>query len=209
MRSARHDARRIWTRSCDATDVPLNADFEGGFADDPDGVAENVTRCVETGVAGLRSRTSTGDKDKPLYDLPIRGRAHESRARSDRQGRRRRAAHRPRRGLHRRRARSRRDDRADARPMRRPARIASMRRASRRANRSRRSCKAVAPKPVNFLIGGRSAITVETLQAWACAASASAVRSRARPGAGSCAWRRRSPNKARSRASRRGARRAS
>ena len=34
----------------DATDVPLNADFENGFADDPDGVAENVTRCVATGV---------------------------------------------------------------------------------------------------------------------------------------------------------------
>ena len=36
-----------------ATDVPLNADFENGFADDPDGVADNVTRCIATGVAGL------------------------------------------------------------------------------------------------------------------------------------------------------------
>ncbi len=36
-----------------ATDVPLNADFENGFADDPDGVARNVTRCIATGVAGL------------------------------------------------------------------------------------------------------------------------------------------------------------
>ncbi len=35
------------------TDLPLNADFEAGFADDPDGVARNVARCVETGVAGL------------------------------------------------------------------------------------------------------------------------------------------------------------
>jgi 2-methylisocitrate lyase-like PEP mutase family enzyme len=34
-----------------ASDVPLNADFENGFADDPDGVAENVTRCIATGVA--------------------------------------------------------------------------------------------------------------------------------------------------------------
>jgi hypothetical protein len=33
-----------------ATDVPLNADFEGGFADDPKGVAENVLRCIETGA---------------------------------------------------------------------------------------------------------------------------------------------------------------
>ena len=37
-----------------AVDVPLNADFENGFADDPDSVAVNVTRCIETGVAGLR-----------------------------------------------------------------------------------------------------------------------------------------------------------
>ena len=36
-----------------ATDVPLNADFEGGFAHEPEGVAESVTLCVETGVAGL------------------------------------------------------------------------------------------------------------------------------------------------------------
>src|SRR5437762_12501489 len=36
-----------------ATDVPLNADFENGFADDPDGVAANVTHCIATGVAGL------------------------------------------------------------------------------------------------------------------------------------------------------------
>jgi len=36
-----------------ATDIPLNADFENAFADDPEGVATNVTRCVATGVAGL------------------------------------------------------------------------------------------------------------------------------------------------------------
>ena len=36
-----------------ATDIPLNADFENGFADDPEGVAANVTRCIATGVAGL------------------------------------------------------------------------------------------------------------------------------------------------------------
>src|SRR4051812_31804831 len=38
---------------CEATDVPVNADFEGGFAHDPEGVAANVTLCVATGVAGL------------------------------------------------------------------------------------------------------------------------------------------------------------
>src|SRR6185503_18536310 len=54
-----------------ATDVPVNADFEGGYADDPAGVARNVTRCCETGVAGLSIEDSTGDKDKPLYDIPF------------------------------------------------------------------------------------------------------------------------------------------
>jgi len=53
------------------TDVPVNADFEGGYADDPAGVARNVTRCCETGVAGLSIEDSTGNKDKPLYDLPL------------------------------------------------------------------------------------------------------------------------------------------
>jgi 2-methylisocitrate lyase-like PEP mutase family enzyme len=54
-----------------ATDVPVNADFEGGYADDPAGVARNVTRCVETGVAGLSIEDSTGNKDKPLYEIPF------------------------------------------------------------------------------------------------------------------------------------------
>ncbi len=54
-----------------ATDVPVNADFEGGYADDPAGVAKNVTRCCETGVAGLSIEDSTGNKDKPLYDIPF------------------------------------------------------------------------------------------------------------------------------------------
>jgi 2-methylisocitrate lyase-like PEP mutase family enzyme len=54
---------------CAATDVPVNADFEGGFAHEPDKVAENVRLCVATGVAGLSIEDSTGDKAKPLYDL--------------------------------------------------------------------------------------------------------------------------------------------
>src|SRR5450631_1927711 len=52
-----------------ATDVPINADFEGGFADDPDHMADNVTRCVATGVAGLSIEDSTGDPNRPLYDF--------------------------------------------------------------------------------------------------------------------------------------------
>src|SRR6266702_8306158 len=42
-----------------ATDVPVNADFEGGFADAPEGVAESVKLCIETGVAGLSIEDST------------------------------------------------------------------------------------------------------------------------------------------------------
>ena len=53
----------------EATDIPLNADFENGFADDPDGVAANVTRCVATGVAGLSVEDSPQSGITPLYDL--------------------------------------------------------------------------------------------------------------------------------------------
>jgi 2-methylisocitrate lyase-like PEP mutase family enzyme len=50
-----------------AVDVPLNADFENAFADDPDGVAANVTLALATGVAGLSVEDSTGVSDNPLY----------------------------------------------------------------------------------------------------------------------------------------------
>jgi len=53
----------------EATDVPINADFESGFGADPAGVADSVNRAVETGVAGLSIEDSTGNRDKPLYDL--------------------------------------------------------------------------------------------------------------------------------------------
>jgi 2-methylisocitrate lyase-like PEP mutase family enzyme len=53
----------------EATDVPVNADFENGYADDPDGVAENVRRCVDAGVAGLSIEDASGQKEQPLYDI--------------------------------------------------------------------------------------------------------------------------------------------
>lgn len=56
---------------CAATDVPVNADFEGGYADDPEGVAESVTLCVETGVAGLSIEDSTADPAVPLYGFDL------------------------------------------------------------------------------------------------------------------------------------------
>ena len=54
-----------------AADVPVNADFEGGFADAPEGVAESVTLCVDTGVAGLSIEDSTPDPAIPLYDFEL------------------------------------------------------------------------------------------------------------------------------------------
>jgi len=55
----------------DAVDVPVNADFENGYADDPDGVAESFRLAVATGVAGISIEDSTGDSDKPLYDFDL------------------------------------------------------------------------------------------------------------------------------------------
>jgi len=52
-----------------ATDVPVNADFENGFAADAAGVAESVTLAVQTGVAGLSIEDSSGAAANPLYDL--------------------------------------------------------------------------------------------------------------------------------------------
>jgi len=51
--------------------VPVNADFEGGFAIHPEDVDANVTRAVETGVAGLSIEDSTPDPSKPLFDFDL------------------------------------------------------------------------------------------------------------------------------------------
>lgn len=50
-----------------AVDLPVNADFENGFAVSPDGVAVNVARAVETGISGLSIEDSTGDPADPLF----------------------------------------------------------------------------------------------------------------------------------------------
>jgi 2-methylisocitrate lyase-like PEP mutase family enzyme len=57
------------TEMAAATDLPLNADFENGFAADPDGVQANVRRALATGVAGLSIEDSTGDKQRPLFPI--------------------------------------------------------------------------------------------------------------------------------------------
>ena len=55
----------------EATEVPVNADFESGFAPDAAGVAESVRRCLDTGVAGLSIEDSTGDPAAPLHPLEV------------------------------------------------------------------------------------------------------------------------------------------
>src|SRR2546425_6239314 len=54
-----------------AVDLPVNADFESGYAHEPETVAGNVQLCIETGVAGLSIEDSTGDRMRPLYELPL------------------------------------------------------------------------------------------------------------------------------------------
>jgi len=55
----------------DAVDVPVNADFKGGFAIDPEHVNRNVSLAAATGVAGLSIEDSTGDEAHPLHDLGL------------------------------------------------------------------------------------------------------------------------------------------
>jgi len=54
-----------------AVDLPVNADFESGYARQPEGVVENVRLCLATGVAGLSIEDATGDPGKPLYDVTL------------------------------------------------------------------------------------------------------------------------------------------
>jgi 2-methylisocitrate lyase-like PEP mutase family enzyme len=55
----------------EATELPINADFESGFATDAAGVAESVRLAVETGVAGLSIEDSTGDEHEPLFPIDV------------------------------------------------------------------------------------------------------------------------------------------
>ena len=54
-----------------AVDVPVNADFEGGFAVQPDDVARNVAAAATTGIAGLSIEDSTHDDANPLFDFEL------------------------------------------------------------------------------------------------------------------------------------------
>ena len=55
----------------DGVEIPVSADFEGGFAADPEAVAVNVAAATATGIAGLSLEDSTGDPARPLYDLSL------------------------------------------------------------------------------------------------------------------------------------------
>jgi 2-methylisocitrate lyase-like PEP mutase family enzyme len=52
-----------------ATELPVNADFQSGYARDAAGVGDSVRRCIDTGVAGLSIEDSTGQFGRPLYEL--------------------------------------------------------------------------------------------------------------------------------------------
>jgi methylisocitrate lyase len=54
-----------------AVGLPVNADFEGGFAESPEGVAANVALAVETGIAGLSIEDSTHDDASPLFEFEL------------------------------------------------------------------------------------------------------------------------------------------
>jgi 2-methylisocitrate lyase-like PEP mutase family enzyme len=55
----------------EATPLPVNADFQTGYADEPEGVAANVALCIATGVAGLSIEDATGNEEVPLYEAGL------------------------------------------------------------------------------------------------------------------------------------------
>ena len=54
-----------------ATPLPVNADFQNGYADSPEEVAESVSLCIKTGVAGLSIEDATGQEAAPLYETSL------------------------------------------------------------------------------------------------------------------------------------------
>jgi 2-methylisocitrate lyase-like PEP mutase family enzyme len=70
-----------------SADLPVNADFQSGYAREPQAVAENVSLCVATGVAGFSIEDATGNRDQPLFELPLAvERIKAARAAIDRSG---------------------------------------------------------------------------------------------------------------------------
>jgi len=67
--TSRDEALAHMREIVDATDLPVNADFESGYAADAAGVGESVRLAIETGVAGLSIEDSSGDPARPLRSL--------------------------------------------------------------------------------------------------------------------------------------------
>jgi 2-methylisocitrate lyase-like PEP mutase family enzyme len=58
-------------RIASAVTVPVNADFEDGYASEPAQVAENVKMAADTGIAGLSIEDASGDAAEPLYEFDL------------------------------------------------------------------------------------------------------------------------------------------
>lgn len=65
------DALRHFEDIAGSVDVPVNGDFEGGFAVEPSAVGANVRRAIATGIAGVSIEDSTGDAARPLHDFAL------------------------------------------------------------------------------------------------------------------------------------------
>ena len=147
-----------------AASVPVNADFEGGFAHEPAGVAESVRLCVATGVSGLSIEDFTGDMADPLYDFDLAvARIKAAREAIDKAGGDVLLTGRSE-GL----IRNRPDlDEAIRRLQAYSAAGADCLYAPGLSTKEQISAvvKAVAPKPVNILMGGPSDLTVQDIEA--------------------------------------------
>ena len=64
-----------------ATELPVSADLENAFADDPGGVAETIGLAIEAGLAGCSVEDFTGDEEDPIYELDLAARASRRRGR--------------------------------------------------------------------------------------------------------------------------------
>jgi 2-methylisocitrate lyase-like PEP mutase family enzyme len=65
------DALAHFRQIAAAVEIPVNGDFEGGFAVEPAGVDANVSRAIATGIAGVSIEDSTGDPNRPLFDFAL------------------------------------------------------------------------------------------------------------------------------------------
>lgn len=67
----REDALRSAAAIADAVDLPVSADLENCFADDPDGVGDTIRLAIDAGLAGCSIEDFSGDRDDPIYPLEV------------------------------------------------------------------------------------------------------------------------------------------